>query len=164
MIGAIRSLFKRPEPALLDARADDAAALARVHASAFRHGWSENEFERLLADKNVICHVARGNGGTGPVCAFTISRIVEDEAEILMVAVAPGEQGRGLAGRLLSRHLGRLAARGVRKVFLEVDEGNTAALRLYSRSGFEQVGRRPGYYANPEGQAAALILRRSLDE
>jgi ribosomal-protein-alanine N-acetyltransferase len=45
-----------------------------------------------------------------------------------------------------------------------VDEGNTAALRLYSRSGFEQVGRRAGYYANPEGQAAALILRRNLDE
>lgn len=164
MMGAIRSLFRRPEPALLDARASDAAALARVHAIAFRHGWSENEFERLLADKNVLCHVARGGGGTGPVCAFTISRIVEDEAEILMVAVAPGEQGRGLARRLLGRHLGRLAARGVRKVFLEVDEGNAPAIRLYSRAGFEQVGRRPGYYANPGRQAAALVLRRSLDE
>jgi tRNA threonylcarbamoyladenosine biosynthesis protein TsaB len=98
MMAAIRSFFRRPDPAISDARADDAAALARVHASAFRHGWSENEFERLLADKNVICHVARENGGAGEVCAFTISRIVEDEAEILMVAVEPGEQGRGLAG------------------------------------------------------------------
>jgi [ribosomal protein S18]-alanine N-acetyltransferase len=51
----------------------------------------------------------------------------------------------------------------VRKVFLEVDEGNAPALRLYSRAGFEQVGRRPGYYANSEGSASALVLRRNLD-
>ena len=163
MIGAIRSLFRRAEPAILDARSGDAAALARVHASAFSNGWSEDEFERLLADRNVICHVVRGSGGTGAICAFTISRLVEDEAEILMVAVAPGEQGRGLAGRLLSRHLGRLAARGVRNVFLEVDEGNQSAIRLYTRAGFEQVGRRKGYYAKPDGQAAALVMRRSVD-
>jgi [ribosomal protein S18]-alanine N-acetyltransferase len=164
MIALFRSLFSRSEPAILDAHAGDAAALARVHASAFRHGWSESEFERLLADRAVTCHVARGSGGTGAICAFTISRVVEDEAEILMVAVTPGEQGRGLAGRLLARHLGRLAARGARHVFLEVDEGNTAAIRLYKRAGFEQVGRRAGYYAEPGRQpAAALILRRSLD-
>jgi [ribosomal protein S18]-alanine N-acetyltransferase len=163
MMDAIRSLFRRPGPSIAEARVDDAAALARLHASAFRHGWSETEFERLLTDKTVICHIARRGAGGGTICAFTISRIVEDEAEILMVAVAPGEQGRGLAGRLLSRHLGRLAALGVRKVFLEVDEGNLRAIRLYTRAGFEQVGRRPGYYANLEGTAAALILRRSLD-
>jgi [ribosomal protein S18]-alanine N-acetyltransferase len=163
MMEAIRSLFRRPEPSIAEARAGDAAALARVHASAFRHGWSETEFERLLADKTVICHIARRGTGADAIFAFTISRIVDDEAEILMVAVAPPEQGRGLAGRLLSRHLGRLAALGVRKIFLEVDEGNLRAIRLYSRAGFEQVGRRPGYYANAEEAAAALILRRSLD-
>jgi ribosomal-protein-alanine N-acetyltransferase len=163
MIGAIRALFRRPQPAILDARSGDAAALSRVHASAFSNGWSEDEFERLLADRNVICHVARESGGAGKICAFTISRMVADEAEILMVAVAPGEQGRGLAGKLLSRHLGRLAARGVHNVFLEVDEGNRSAIRLYARAGFEQVGRRAGYYAKPTGQAAALVMRRTLD-
>jgi ribosomal-protein-alanine N-acetyltransferase len=162
MIGSIAKLFRRPEPALLDARPDDAAALAALHASAFRHGWSEAEFERLLADRNLLCHLARASGGTGPVVGFVIARMVEDEAEILMVAVAPGEQGRGLARRLLARHLGRLAARAVRRVFLEVDEGNGRALKLYARAGFERVGRRPGYYAAQEGNAAALLLRRDL--
>jgi ribosomal-protein-alanine N-acetyltransferase len=96
------------------------------------------------------------------VVAFVISRVIEDEAEILMVSVAPAERGRGLARRLLTRHLGRLAARGARRVFLEVDEGNDPAIRLYTRSGFERVGRRPGYYASAEGNAAALLLRRDL--
>jgi ribosomal-protein-alanine N-acetyltransferase len=162
MIGLIAHLFRRPEPALLDARAADAAALASLHARAFRHGWSEAEFERLLADRNVLCHLARTEGGTGIVVGFVIARIIDHEAEILMVAVAPGERGRGLAGRLIARHLSRLAARGVRHVFLEVDEGNAPALKLYARAGFERVGRRPGYYANADGNAAALLLRRDL--
>jgi ribosomal-protein-alanine N-acetyltransferase len=47
-------------------------------------------------------------------------------------------------------------------VFLEVDEGNDPAIRLYTRAGFERVGRRPGYYVTPGGNAAALLLRRDL--
>lgn len=161
----LRTLLRRSTPAIVAARVEDAAALARVHAGAFRHGWSESEFERLLADRNVLCHVARDDGGKGEVAAFTLSRLVADEAEILMVATAPAEQGRGLAGRLLARHLGRLAAAGARKVFLEVDEGNAPALALYARAGFAEVGRRPGYYAEPgRTAAAALILRRDLGE
>jgi ribosomal-protein-alanine N-acetyltransferase len=162
MMSFLGTLFRRPEASLLDARAGDASALAAVHARAFRHGWSEAEFERLLAENGTVCHVARSNGGSGPVAGFVISRVVEDEAEILMVAVDPSEQGRGLAGRLLARHLSRLAARGARRVFLEVDEGNTSAIKLYSRAGFTQVGRRAGYYSSPSGQAAALVLRRDI--
>jgi ribosomal-protein-alanine N-acetyltransferase len=160
MIDLLSRLFRRAEPSLVDARADDAAALSALHARAFRHGWSEQEFERLLADRNVVCHVARSDRGA--LVGFVISRVIEDEAEILMVAVAPGERGRGLARRLLNRHLGRLAARAARRVFLEVDEGNDAALRLYAHAGFQQVGRRPGYYARAGGNAAALLLRREL--
>jgi [ribosomal protein S18]-alanine N-acetyltransferase len=163
MMGFLSNLFRRPEPALSEARARDAAALAAVHASAFRHGWSESEFERLLAEPNTLCHIARGSGGTGAIIGFALSRLIEYEAEILMVAVAPSDQGHGLARRLLSRHLARLAARGARQVFLEVDEGNRAALSLYARAGFAEVGRRPRYYEGPGGAAAALIMRRNLD-
>jgi ribosomal-protein-alanine N-acetyltransferase len=154
------SLFRRIEPSLDEARPGDAAALAALHARAFRHGWSENEFERLLADRNIVCHVARA---AARMAGFVIARIIEDEAEILMVAVAPQERGRGLGARLIARHLARLAARGVRNVFLEVDEGNVPAIRLYTHAGFERVGRRPAYYEKPDGAAAALILRRGLD-
>jgi ribosomal-protein-alanine N-acetyltransferase len=159
MIGILSTLFRAREPAISDARPTDAAALAAVHARAFRHGWSESEFEGLLSDPQVTCHLARdGRAITG----FILSRAVEDEAEILMVAVDPSQQGRGLGRRLLARHLGRLAARGARRVFLEVDEGNGAALRLYTRAGFAKVGRRPGYYPSGENRAAALILRRDI--
>jgi ribosomal-protein-alanine N-acetyltransferase len=57
----------------------------------------------------------------------------------------------------------RLAGLGVRTIFLEVDDDNTPARRLYARSAFRQVGRRDGYYARPGNEAgAALVLRRDL--
>ena len=79
-----------------------------------------------------------------------MSRRAADEAEILSVAVARAWRGRGLARRLLDLHLRRLAGFGLRAVFLEVDEDNEPARRLYARAGFREVGRRPGYY--PQGQ------------
>jgi ribosomal-protein-alanine N-acetyltransferase len=48
-------------------------------------------------------------------------------------------------------------------VFLEVDEDNEPARRLYQRAGFREVGRRPGYYQQGRDHAAtALVLRRDL--
>lgn len=161
MKALLNKFFRRAPPAILDARPGDAAALAALHGRAFAHGWSESEFERLLADKAVIAHVARAESRGTPT-GFMLSRRAADEAEILTVAVAPAERGRGIARQLLARHLGRLAAIGIARVFLEVDDGNRPALHLYARAGFREVGRRTGYYARAQGSGAALTLRRDL--
>jgi len=134
--------------------------IAALHAASFQRGWSEDEIERLLLDRSVLAHRARIGGA---VAGFIISRIAADEAEILSVAVARAQRGRGLAQALLRLHLGRLAGLGVGSVFLEVGEDNDAAGRLYERAGFEQVGRREAYYAHgAAGNSAALVLRRDL--
>jgi len=97
------------------------------------------------------------------LAGFIMSRLVEDEAEILSVAVEGRQRGRGVARQMLDLHLRRLAGLTARTVFLEVDENNDPALRLYHRAGFREVSRRPNYYPGPEGKAAAaLVLRRDL--
>ncbi|HLL27249.1 MAG TPA: GNAT family N-acetyltransferase [Xanthobacteraceae bacterium] len=146
---------------IFDAKPGDAAALAALHGRSFAHGWSESEFERLLSDRAVIAHVARASGRGTPV-GFLLSRCAADEAEILTVAVAPAARGQGIAGQLLARHLGRLAALGTARIFLEVKETNRPARRLYARAGFREVGRREGYYARREGSGSALTLQRDL--
>jgi ribosomal-protein-alanine N-acetyltransferase len=94
---------------------------------------------------------------------FILSRLAGGEAEILSVAVASARRGRGLARALLNLHLRRLAGLGTNAVFLEVDEDNEPARRLYQRAGFREVGRRPGYYQQGRDHAAtALVLRRDL--
>ena len=157
MIGIITRLFAR-ETTVSQAGAADARALAALHASSFHRGWSEDEFERLLSDRHVVAH--RATAGAA-LAGFILSRIVQDEAEILSIAVASARRGRGLARQLLDINLRRLAALGARSVFLEVGERNISARRLYRRAGFQEVGRRERYYA-PEQGAAALVLRRNL--
>ena len=160
MIGFLSRIFSHAEPVLSEASTRDAAAIAPLHAASFRRGWSEQEVEGLLTDRHVIAH--RGMLG-GRLAGFILSRLVEDEAEILSVAVARAGQGRGLARNLLNLHLRRLAGLGARTVFLEVDEHNRPAIRLYDRAGFHEISRRPNYYPGAGGKtAAALVLRRDL--
>ena len=159
MIALLSRLFARGEPALSEAGVRDAPAIARLHAASFRRGWSDGEIEQMLRDRQTMAHRAV-TGRT--LHGFILSRLVEGEAEILSVAVAQARRGRGTAGALLNLHLRRLAGLGARAVFLEVDESNTPALRLYRRAGFREVGRRPGYYPQDGNAATALVLRRDL--
>ncbi len=158
MIGWIARLFARREPVLSEAGPRDAAAIASLHGASFHRGWSDGEIERMLLDRHVLAHRAMSGRG---LAGFIVSRLVADEAEILSVAVAAARRGKGLARRLLDLHLRRLAGMGARAVFLEVEEANQPALRLYRRAGFRQIGRREGYYRESKG-AAALVLRRDL--
>jgi len=148
------------KPAIEPASLRDAAQLARIHAASFHRGWGEGEFESMLTERNTLVHrlkIGRRLAG------FIISRIGADEAEILSVALDPSQRGRGLSRDLLLTHLGHLAGRGVRTVFLEVEENNQPARRLYQRAGFATVGRRKRYYQQVGGeQLNALLMRRDL--
>jgi ribosomal-protein-alanine N-acetyltransferase len=159
MIGFISNLFNRAA-SITEASARDASAIAVLHGKSFRRGWSEQEVEGLLLDRHVIAHRAT----TGAhLTGFIMSRLVEDEAEILSVAVAERQRSRGIGRQLLNLHLRRIAGLGARAIFLEVDEHNKSALRLYQHAGFQEVSRRPGYYPGTGAAAAsALILRRDL--
>jgi len=160
MSALLDRLFRRP-PLLAEANAGDAAAIAALHGQSFSRGWSETEIAALLRERNVLTHRAtRGRRLVG----FVMSRGAAGEAEILSIAVAASERGRGLARRLLDLHLRRLAGLGCKALFLEVDEDNTPARRLYARAGFREVGRRNAYYGRTAGGkgGTALILRRDL--
>jgi ribosomal-protein-alanine N-acetyltransferase len=160
MIGFLRRLFTRGTPVLSEAGPRDAGTIALLHGASFHRGWSEEEIERMLLDRDVLAHRAMAGR---MLAGFIVSRVVAGEAEILSVAVASARQGRGLARQLLTLHLRRLVGLGARTVFLEVDEHNTPARRLYARAGFREVGRREGYYRDARGKVtAALVLRRDL--
>ncbi|ACE99015.1 ribosomal protein S18-alanine N-acetyltransferase [Rhodopseudomonas palustris] len=138
----------------------DAPKLAELHAASFHRGWDEQEFADLLSERNTLVHRLRVGRR---IIGFVASRIGADEAEILSIAVAASYRGRGLSREMLLTHLGHLAGRGVATVFLEVEENNQPARRLYNRTGFQVVGRRERYYRQPNGeQLNALIMRRDL--
>ncbi len=121
----------------------DAPKLAELHSASFHRGWGEAEFETMLTERNTLVHRLKLGRKT---IGFAVSRVAADEAEILSIAVDASHRGRGLSRNLLLTHLGHLAGHGVRTVFLEVEENNQPARRLYDRAGFAVAGRRERYY------------------
>lgn len=78
------------------------------------------------------------------------------DAEILTLGVSSSARGQGIGGALLDELLTIAWEGGAGQVFLEVRTGDSgaAARRLYLSRGFEEVGRRPGYYHGED----ALIM------
>ena len=139
---------------------EDARAVAEIHAASFDRPWGLMEFERLLAEENIVSHAAAHASGTD---GFVLSRLAADEAEILSIAVHPRRRGEGIAGRLLAAHREALLLNRIRTLFLEVEEGNAPAIALYQRQGFADVSRRDAYYRKADGSAAtAIVMRKSL--
>lgn len=77
----------------------------------------------------------------------------EGESELLEIEVAEGFRRRGLARALLAEALAGT-------VFLEVREGNAAAIALYSTLGFVATGRRKDYYSGPREDALVMERRK----
>ena len=146
------------KPVVEPAGPRDAARLAQLHGASFHRGWGE--FEMMLAERNTLVHRLRQGRR---IIGFAVSRMAADEAEILSIAIDADKRGRGLSRDLLLTHLGHLAGHGVRKIFLEVEENNLPARRLYEWAGFGVVGRRERYYKQPGGEHLnALLMRRDL--
>ena len=80
---------------------------------------------------------------------------------ILTLGVHKDHQRHGV-GRRLVEALGRAVKKAdARRLFLEVAESNQAAVALYKGLGFQEVGRRKGYYVTP-GAAAEDALTLAL--
>lgn len=60
-------------------------------------------------------------------------------ASVHGMRTAPAWRGRGMAGRILAALADAAMARGLARCFLQVEAGNSAALSLYRRAGFETI-------------------------
>ncbi len=95
--------------------------------------------------------------------SLALARAVTDDAEIFTLATLPAARRSGLAFAVLGAVMGQARRLGAARLFLEVDQRNEAALRLYARAGFSVVGHRYGYYSAPSGKPAdALTLSVKL--
>ncbi|RZJ41034.1 MAG: GNAT family N-acetyltransferase [Brevundimonas sp.] len=132
-----------------------AERLAALHATAFDAPWDAAAFSGLLEQDGVF-PVETADG-------FILMRAVADEAEILTLAVRPDARRAGQGTRLVAEGVAAASARGADRVFLEVADDNVPARALYARAGFTEAGRRPRYYARPDGSRIdALLLSLNL--
>ena len=145
---------------ILWAGTDHAEELARLHAPLFGSAWDAASLMQRLSHPGCTAFVARV-GQPPQTVGFIVGQLAADEAEILTLGVSKEWQRRGI-GRRLVEALGRAAGKAeARRLYLEVAAGNAAALALYKRLGFEECGRRKGYYVR-QGAAAEDAVNLSL--
>jgi ribosomal-protein-alanine N-acetyltransferase len=88
--------------------------------------------------------------------------VAAGESHILNLTVNPDAHRRGIGGKLLKHFLQLAARHDADTVMLEVRPSNMAAIRLYEKIGFNEIGRRRNYYPAKEGREDALLLALSL--
>lgn len=115
-------------------------------------------FEGLSEAKNI--HLFCSIGSENQVLGYILFRAMADEAELLSLGVEKSHQNKGLAKSLMAEMITFLKGQGVKDLFLEVDEGNSAAIGLYRAFGAEIVGRRKGYYRKPDGTLSDALTKK----
>lgn len=143
---------------------EDLDAVMDVMAAAFDprfgEGWTRSQCAGILPLSGVVLMLAHDDGGN--VHGFSLLRTVADEAELLLLAVSPLAQRRGVGTSLLDHFIEHGRSSGIRRLHLEVRDGNPA-VAMYQAFGFESEGRRPKYYSGQDGsQHDALTMAREL--
>lgn len=145
-----------PEVVVRRATPRDARIMAVLHASSFAKPWDETAMAQFAGGPDMVCLIASTvDSEGGSPAGLLVARRAADEAELLTLAVAPHCRRAGLGKALLERAVTMLRQAGAKQLFLEVGEGNQAALGLYRSLGAKPVGRRAHYYEN--GANAAIF-------
>ncbi|MEG1155390.1 MAG: ribosomal protein S18-alanine N-acetyltransferase [Acinetobacter sp.] len=141
-------------------QAADVEAVAKIEKSVQSHPWTLKQFEdAVTAYQSTVIEVQ------GQVAGFCILQPVLDEANLLLMAIDPAQQGQGLGYQLLEASVAMLKNNPV-QIFLEVRESNQAAIKLYEKSGFHQIDLRKNYYPNSNGsrEHAIIMVKACTDD
>ena len=158
MAAAREDMREAPEVLIRPMMEIDLPEVAAVELQSYAFPWSENIFRDCLR----VGYTCRALDLAGRVIGYGVMSVGAGEAHILNVCVRDEYRNLGFGRRLLEHLLERAAAAGVAEAFLEVRPSNLAAIRLYQRLGFEQIGIRRGYYQAPDGREDAIVLKRDL--
>jgi len=143
---------------LIPMKREHVAQVAALEAICFSDPWSEASVASELANPLSLWIVAVEGSA---VLGYVGSQSVMGEADMMNLAVSPENRKRGIGAQLVQTLIARLQEIGVHSLALEVRQSNDAAISLYGRLGFVQIGRRPGYYRHPKEDA--LILRKEWE-
>ncbi len=142
----------------------DISAIMTVMHDAFdpRYGeaWSVSQLTGSLSIPGTWAMVAKDPAGG--VIGFTLTRLILDQAELLLVAVTRDCRGNGCGRALIDAAAGQARSRGASEMFLEVRDGNDSALALYRKCGFAEIGRRKDYYSGATTERFDAITMRCL--
>jgi len=135
---------------------DDLDQVVAIDQISFSLPWPQRSFQFELTDNPASrCWVADLDG---KVVGMLVGWLIVDEIHIATIATHPDFRKQGIGEKLLSFTLQSAKGEGAVTSFLEVREGNTAALMMYHKFGYVESGRRAGYYKDNDEDAILMTL------
>lgn len=136
---------------------DDLDDLVELEKKCFAYHWTKEQFLLGLEKKVFVILGVRIDGQLVGYIAFSL---IQDEMEILNLAVHPDFRNRKLATGLMDRAFVECRNNGIAKSFLDVKASNKPAILLYEKYGYVKVGVRRKYY--PDTKEDAILYRRDF--
>lgn len=150
--------------------------LAKIHEQCFPSYWDINAFNDFFSIGGTHALVVTSSCGepearAQALCAsqddepagFVVYRISHEQADIMTIAVLPQYRRKGIAALLLEHVLAHIKRLGAENIFLDVEDGNHAAIALYEKHGFTHLKRRKLYYRQKDGtHKDALVMQKKL--
>lgn len=130
----------------------DIPSVAALEAVVYDQPWSPRVFfDELAMDNREYLVITNGDKR---VIGYGGLLVIDDDAHITTLAVAPEARGQKLGKKLMLALVDQALGIGARHLTLEVRLSNSSAQGLYELFGFAPVGRRKNYYKNED----ALVM------
>lgn len=144
---------------LRDMTEADLESVLRIEREVHAYPWTQGNFSDALRSK-YICKICESEAGR--MIGYAVLMPTVDEVELLDIAIDAKYQHRGFGGKMLEE-LAALARRAnMRRMVLEVRASNEAAVGLYRKFGFADIGLRRDYYQAAYGREDAILMGRNL--
>ena len=161
------------ELSFLPMQAADLDEVLKIESVSHIHPWTRGNFSDSLAAghwayciRPQVDQAVKGSYLDPAILwAYCILFPAVDELHLLNITVAPHLHKLGLGQRMMAAIEGVAAQQKMPRIILEVRPTNTAALALYQKLGYEQIGVRKNYYpASLETGARqdALVMAKSI--
>ncbi len=135
-------------------RLEDVPTIFAIEGKNYNFPWSEQIFKDCLNAANYSCWVCLE---LDTIVGYSIVSMAVGEAHIMNICVDPDIQKQGVGAKLLENMIER-ARKKAEKIFLEVRPSNEAAVSLYKRRGFNEIGVRKGYYPAVDGYREDAVM------
>lgn len=134
--------------------------LCKIEEQCFdQEAFSKRQIAYLLTDYNTIALVAKSNS---IIAGFIIAQVeIENDTlygHIITINVPPTYRRKGVGSKMLKEMEEILKQKSISECHLEVREDNSAALKLYQKSGYQKMGKLENYYGKKHG----LYLKKTF--
>jgi [ribosomal protein S18]-alanine N-acetyltransferase len=166
-------LQKSAELVFLPMTIADVDAVLAIESVSHPHPWTKGNFaDSLAAGHWAYCirpdesdSIQGSYLDSSILWAYCILYPAVDELHLLNITVTPKLLGLGIGTRIMQAIEGVAASQNMPRILLEVRPSNHAAVALYNKLGYEQIGLRKGYYPADLTSGAredALVMAKSI--